>query len=245
MTLRASSGRLAAARGAWVAVASTALTASMASMALTALLLETPALADDELGDAISKTITHRYVGVRKCRTCHKKELLGNQVKTWREGPHRPALETLENEESVELAEELGLALPAHQSPECLRCHVTGYALPEVAFAYELDMADGVQCESCHGPGRDYRKKKIMSDPELAAKKGLWGLGPDSKVCISCHNPQSPTWDPERYTLEDGTTAGFHFQQAALRVAHPIPEDTKGHYLEIEKDLKERGLEVE
>ena len=200
-----------------------------------------PSIADE----ATSPAGEHRYVGVRKCRTCHKKKLLGNQVATWQQGPHRPALATLRNEHSARLAEQLELTLPAHQAPECLRCHVTAFALPETAFAYELDAADGVQCESCHGPGRDYRKKKVMSDAELAAKKGLWNLDRGTTVCASCHNPQSPTWDPERYTLKEGGSAGFDFDQATQRIAHPIPKDTKGRYLAIEKRLKEQGLEVE
>jgi hypothetical protein len=219
--------------------------ATIGSMMLAGSLWVAPATADDELADAIAKKIAHRYVGVRKCSSCHKKKLLGNQLKTWRDGHHQSAFETLENEQSQELAEELGLKLPAHQSPQCLGCHVTGYALPEEAFAYDLAIDDGVQCESCHGPGRDYRKKKIMSDPEVAAEKGLWDLSEGTQVCQGCHNPSSPTWDPARYTLEDGTTAGFHFQQAISRIAHPIPEETKGRYLEIEKKLKEQGLKVE
>ena len=31
----------------------------------------------------------------------------------------------------------------------------------------------GVQCEACHGPGKDYAKKKVMIDPDLAREKGL------------------------------------------------------------------------
>ena len=215
------------------------------SVALLGFLPSAPIFANDDIGEAAANKIAHRYVGIRKCQSCHKKELLGNQMKAWREGPHRRAFETLENEESIALAAELELALPAHQSPECLRCHVTAYALPEAAFAYEIDMADGVQCESCHGPGRDYRKKKVMSDPELAAAKGLWDLSEGTTVCVSCHNPLSPTWDPARYTLDDGTTAGFDFQQATGRIPHTIPEDTKGRYLELEQALKDQGLEVE
>ena len=32
--------------------------------------------------------------------------------------------------------------------------------------------------------------------------------------------------------------AGFDFAQAVKEIAHPIPEDVKGHYIEIEKKLK-------
>ena len=214
---------------------------ALGGAALAALLTAPPTSADE----AISQEVAHRYVGVRKCRTCHKKKLLGNQVATWEQGLHQKALETLKQQRSIDLAKERGLKLPAHQAPECLRCHVTAYALPEAAFAYELDKADGVQCESCHGPGRDYRKKKVMSDPELAAEKGLWDVSRGTMVCVSCHNSESPTWDPKRFTLQDGTTVAFDFDQGIKRIEHPIPEDTKGRYLEIEAELKKKGLKAE
>jgi len=219
-------------------------TAALLAAAGIAWVSATPALADGNATIDIP-SISHRYVGVRKCGSCHKKKLLGHQVSIWQEGPHRSAFDTLKNPHSVALAEELGLALAAHQSQACLRCHVTAYALPEAAFAYELDKADGVQCESCHGPGRDYRKKKVMSDPELAAEKGLWDVSRGTKVCVSCHNSDSPTWDPKRFTLQDGTTVAFDFDQGIKRIEHPIPEDTKGRYLEIEAELKKKGLKAE
>jgi len=201
--------------------------------------------ADTGVAVSGSQEAVHRYVGVRKCETCHKKKLLGNQIQRWLQGPHRSAYDTLQREHSVRLAHELGLTRPAHQAPECLRCHVTAFSLSEANFAYELEAADGVQCESCHGPGRDYRKKKVMSDPELASSEGLWDLSHGTGVCATCHNPLSPTWDSTRYDLEDGATAGFDFNQATKRIAHPIPKNTKGRYLEIEKRLKAQGLKVE
>lgn len=223
----------------------TATLQAVAGIALACALLAAPFAANADAPEAVSQDAEHRYVGVRKCTGCHKKELIGNQIATWRQGLHRPAYDTLQHERSAQLAQELGLAGPAHEAPECLRCHVTAFALPKARFAYELKTADGIQCESCHGPGRDYRKKKIMSDPKLASSKGLWDLSRGTAICVTCHNPESPTWDPARYRLEDGTTAGFDFDQATQRIAHPIPEKTKGHYLEIEKRLKEQGLEVE
>jgi hypothetical protein len=86
----------------------------------------------------------------------------------------------------------------------------------------KFDRTAGVQCESCHGPGKDYRKKKIMIDPELSAAKGL--LPQSEKVCVVCHNDESPAWDLERYTLADGTKSGFDYAQAVKAIAHPVPE---------------------
>lgn len=214
-------------------------------LALAPWLVALSLLAAPTVAEESETTYTgHRYVGVRKCATCHKKKLLGNQIAAWRKAPHAQAAATLLNDESQAIARRLGLATPAHEAPECLRCHVTATGLPEEAFAYELDPQDGVGCESCHGPGRDYRKKKVMSDIELAHKKGLYDSD-DATICARCHNRQSPTFDPQRYVLPDGSTAGFDFDLARKKIPHPIPETTKGHYLEIEKRLKAEGKKPE
>ncbi len=209
-----------------------------AALCFSAGLLGVPAASSDQAFDG------HRTVGVRKCATCHKKKTLGNQLAAWRAAPHARAFETLSNAESRALAEAAGLSLPPNQAPECLRCHQTGFGLPEAAFAYEIDPEDGVQCESCHGPGRDYRKKKIMSDPKKAHAKGLFDSD-DPAICTACHNAESPTFDPDRFLLADGTRSAFDFEVAKKPIAHPIPEATKGHYLEIEKKLKAQGKKVE
>lgn len=204
--------------------------ATLAVTAVSFLLLSAPAWAGGE----------HEYVGVAKCKTCHKKELIGNQVAAWTASFHKGAFETLKNEESAAIALARGIEGPAHEADACLGCHTTGYGLPADRFAYDLDPADGVQCEACHGPGRDYRKKKIMSDPELAREKGLWDAENDSAICIACHNADSPTFDPERYTLADGSYSGFDFALAKERIPHAIPENVKGRFIELEEEEKRK-----
>jgi cytochrome c peroxidase len=180
-----------------------------------------------------------KYVGVKKCRSCHKKELMGNQIAKWQEMKHSKAFESLKSEDAVKIAKEKGLAVPAHEAPECLKCHVTAYDVgPELIAKKPLSHSDGVQCESCHGPGSGYRKKKTMSDRDKAVAKGLWLPGEDEKICLECHNDESPTWDTTKYTLADGTTVAFDYEQAKEEIAHPIPEDVKGRYLEIEAQRK-------
>lgn len=190
--------------------------------------LALPALAGDE----------HDYVGIEKCRTCHEKELMGDQVAAWSSAPHARAYETLRGEQSAAIALEVGIEGPAHESDACLRCHVTAFGVPPTRIANPVLASDGVQCESCHGPGRDYRKKKIMSDREKAEKKGLWKADEDASICVACHNSESPTFDAERYVLADGTTVGFDFELAKARVPHAIPEHVKGRFIELEKAEK-------
>lgn len=198
------------------------------------------------LGRGAPAEPVHQYVGAAKCKSCHAKELMGDQYGIWKaEDPHHRAFESLKSEASRAIAAKRGLAKPAHEAPECLECHVTAFGVPATQIATPLDPSEGVQCESCHGPGRDYRKKKIMSDHEQAHAKGLWYADKDAAICTKCHNERSPTFDPKRYTLPNGRTAGFDFEQAKARIPHPIPEDVKGHYLEREKQRRAAGEEEE
>ena len=190
------------------------------------------------VGDAAAP-IEHDFISARKCKSCHGKELMGDQYATWGKGLHRHAFDTLDSPESLALAKTLGLESPPSEAPECLACHITAFGVPADRIWKPLAPADGVQCESCHGPGRDYRKKKIMDDLDHARSKGLWNPDGEHGICQRCHNQASPTFDPRRYTLEDGSTAGFDYAQALERIAHPIPPDVKGHYIELRKKQKE------
>ena len=175
-----------------------------------------------------------KYIGASKCKTCHKKELMGDQYVEWQKASHSKAFETLKSEKALEIAKEKGLAGAPHESDECLKCHMTGHGLPATAFAKKpLKASDGVQCESCHGPGSAYKKKKTMSDRDKSIAAGMWEPDKDEKICTACHNDESPTWDAAK---------GFDYEERKKEIAHPIPEDVKGNYIEMAKKLKaEKG----
>lgn len=103
----------------------------------------------------------HEYIGAKKCRMCHKVEFT-----SWEKTSHATAFDTLKPEEQG--------------NAECVDCHTT------VANA-ELP---GVQCEACHGPGADYKGKKVMEDRAASVAAGL--QIPDEKTCVKCHNDKSP-----------------------------------------------------
>lgn len=174
----------------------------------------------------------HKYVGIKKCRSCHKKELMGNQYEAWEEGVHAKAFQTLKSPEAKEIARKKGLTAAPHEAAECLKCHVTAHGVDPARIKYPLDPAHGVQCESCHGPGNDYRKKKVMADHDRAVAKGMWEPGENEQICTACHNKESPSWDPAK---------GFDFAKAKEEIAHPIPKDVKGRYLELEKQRRAQG----
>jgi len=169
----------------------------------------------------------YKYTGVKDCGKCHDEELIGDQNAAWEKGPHAKAYETLESDESKKIAKEKGLSVPPHEAPECLRCHATAHGLDESDFHKRpLALSDGVQCESCHGPGSEYRKKKIMASYEKSVAAGMWEAGKNEEICTACHNQDSPTFE------------GFDFAEYKEKIAHPVPEDVKGRYLEIEKERK-------
>jgi hypothetical protein len=183
-------------------------------------------------GAGVSSAADFKYVGAKKCKTCHKKELIGNQYGAWQEAKHSKAYETLKGEKAAEVAKEKGITGPPNEAEECIKCHMTAFGEPATAFAKApLKPEDGVQCESCHGPGSAYKKKKTMSDHDKSVAAGMWEAGKDEKICTACHNDESPTWDAEK---------GFDFEKRKEEIAHPIPEDVKGKYIELEKELKKK-----
>ena len=172
----------------------------------------------------------NKYIGVKKCKMCHQSALIGDQHAEWEKARHSKAYETLKGDEAARIAAEKGITGPPYEAAECLRCHVTAYgAEPSVFEKKPLKVSNGVQCESCHGPGSGYKKKKIMTDHAASIANGMWEPGKDQAICTTCHNEESPTWDPAK---------GFDFENSKKMIAHPIPADVKGRYDAAVKERK-------
>ena len=168
-----------------------------------------------------------KYVGAGKCKTCHKKEMIGNQYGAWQKGPHAKAFETLKGDAAQKIAAEKGISGPANEAAECLKCHVTAYGKDPSAFAAgPLKPQEGVSCESCHGAGSAYRKKKVMADHAASVAAGMSEPGKNAEVCTACHNAESPTAKP------------FDHAARVKEIAHPIPAEVKGRYIEAEKEAR-------
>lgn len=143
-----------------------------------------------------------KYVGAKKCKMCHNKKKEIQQFSLWQNSAHSKAYETLASDRAKKLALNAGVEGNPQEAKECLECHVTGYGSDSTAFAESFNLEDGIQCESCHGPGSEYKSMKIMSKSkyasqrdvqhELAINSGL--LAPDEKTCLKCHNEKSPAF---------------------------------------------------
>ena len=195
-------------------------TSRITTVALAALVLAAfslPALAQGKA----------EFVGQTNCKMCHNKKPEGAQWDQWHATKHAKAVETLKTPEAKALAEKAGVKGAPNEAPECLVCHVTAYDAATKAAPAKLKLEDSVQCESCHGPGSlhvaDGKALMLKKDASIDPKKNVV-TKPEEKACTQCHNDKSPTWDPARYKLEDGKTAGFDFKQASAKIAHPNPK---------------------
>ncbi len=153
---------------------------------------------------------TPKYIGASKCKTCHKKSTDGNQFKIWQEGQQANAIKTLAGEEAKKIANKIGIDDPT-KDIKCTKCHST-YASIDAKLLdkkTKLTLDEGVSCESCHGPGSAYKRKKIMKDQKTAIAKGL--IIPNETTCKKCHNSKSPTWK------------SFDFVKASDKIKHPRP----------------------
>jgi hypothetical protein len=124
------------------------------------------------------------YVGSQDCKKCHFK-----QWKSWKETGMAKTFAVLKPGERADAKKKAGLDPAKDYSTDaaCIACHTTGHGLPG---GHPAANREGVQCESCHGPGSLYspymkEKEKGGFVREEAVKLGL--TMPDEKSCVSCH----------------------------------------------------------
>ena len=161
-----------------------------------------------------------KYVGTKSCRMCHKKKATGNQYGKWKEKAHSKAYESLATQEAKDVAAEMGID-DAQKSGKCMKCHSTAYNFTETIQTEKVAVEDGVSCESCHGPGKDYKSKSVMKDRDQCIEGGM--IYPATKSCVLCHNDTAPSWKADRYTTKDGKKVGFDAEQAYEKIKHPNP----------------------
>jgi cytochrome c peroxidase len=157
-------------------------------------------------------TGARKYMGVRNCSMCHKGEAKGKMFEIWQASKHAGAYKTLLTPEAKKIAEKKGLKKSAGESPECLKCHVTAHGVDAKLLDAKFDMKDGIGCESCHGPGSEYKAMGIMKDRAKAVAAGLIIGKDDEKLCKKCHNSESPTY------------AEFKYKEFWAKVKHPLPK---------------------
>ena len=138
------------------------------------------------------------YVGSKKCKMCHKGAKKGEVWEKWEKGHHAKAFETLKTDADK-------------KNPEGLAGHTTGFGKGGYK-AGDANAAkfEGVGCESCHGPGSDYKKMSVMKDRKKAIEAGM--VMPTEALCKECHNKKSPDFK------------GFDFKEYMKKIDHTYRE---------------------
>ena len=167
------------------------------------------------------------FDGRKKCSNCHK-----SQYESWKETGHAKALESLKPSNKSEAKVKAGLDPDRDYSEDkkCVGCHVTGFGKDG---GYDLEdpskYLTGVTCESCHGPGSDYRLihrkagEKFERKKETTPRSVLVDAGEEFKFaerCNACHlNYKGSPWPKAKepytpFTPEVDEKYAFDFQKA-------------------------------
>ena len=102
------------------------------------------------------------YVSATACQRCHEQEYL-----QWSATRHAFAYETL-------------LKKDRYFDAGCVSCHTTGFGYSTGFHIGDSDSTlKGVQCETCHGPGKQH-----VGNP----KKSNIRNGADTSLCLACHD---------------------------------------------------------
>jgi len=136
------------------------------------------------------------YSGLNGC-SCHK-----TLITDWSLSIHGKAFDTLKpgRKKRAKLNLKLDPYKDYSEDRKCQRCHTTGYRqeggfIDTVSTPYMIN----VGCESCHGPGSEYRRlhddnPSGFSRQQARSLGALYG-SENPEVCTSCHNNKRAHFD--------------------------------------------------
>ncbi len=144
-------------------------------------------------------TSTGPYLGAASCAAapCHggttnpERPAWNSAFSTWRANdPHARAYTDLLRPRGRAIAELYFADEPEvrpEQDQRCLACHLT----PQTPHDGQAAQFEGVGCESCHGPSREWRDEHYLADWKVRrASSGfhdLSNLTNRARACVGCH----------------------------------------------------------
>jgi YVTN family beta-propeller protein len=139
---------------------------------------------------------------------------MGYQECIWLLSGHARAYAALAKPEAKDVARLSGVPDPPQKSPICLGCHATAAEVEEWERDDDFVVAQGVQCEKCHGPGSEYMDEAVMRDKQASRAAGL--LMPTREDCRGCHLPKESHVRVLKQPAMD-------MDKAWQKIAHPTP----------------------
>jgi hypothetical protein len=185
------------------------------------------------------------HLGVRECAggPCHGSatpagvRVKENEHTIWfREDRHAQAYKTLLEQRSKDIARNLGLDKPAHESQLCLDCHSDAARRRVKDFRLE----DGVGCEACHG-GSERWLKTHTSQTRTHKENLADGLYPTddpvrrAELCTGCHLGN------ERKFVNHRMLGAGH---PRLRFELDSYQETQPPHFTVDADYLQRGKQV-
>jgi uncharacterized CHY-type Zn-finger protein len=159
-------------------------------------------LTQDEHGEST------RFIGSKRCKTCHETNSSGEQYKIWLNSAHSNAYKSLFSKVAKDF-----IALKQMDSSNCYKCHTSVSHKP--LNEYELKLADdGVSCEACHGAGSRYSTFEIMQDSLAFEMNG--GVRGSLEDCYSCHAK-----DINNKEVCPFQKSNFSAEKEWLKIQHP------------------------
>ncbi len=147
----------------------------------TLVVLSTPGLVRAQADELPS------YVGEAVCQECHSPGhgrrpcLLGTIAE------HNRAYQTLGKLEAGHIASVSGVTEKPRESRICLGCHATGSDAGPRWMTSTFNIADGVQCETCHGAGSLHVAAYSSSEDNRSLDRQQ-GIGRGNRAeCVACH----------------------------------------------------------
>jgi hypothetical protein len=141
-----------------------------------------------------------QYLGAGACAsgTCHGSveprnlyAVKQNEYFIWlKQDRHTQAYNVLLTEKSARIARNLHMKEKPSESSRCLDCHALN--VPESAQARPIELAEGISCETCHGPAGGWMAKHTESGwthemSVQAGMKDLRDLASRAQNCLACH----------------------------------------------------------
>ncbi len=200
---------------------------------------------------------THRYVGVAGCAAaaCHggngPRGAKGSEYSTWAGYDRHPnAFAVLYEERSDRMARALkrDSKAKATTTEECLKCHATNEGHTQ-GQGDRFVLADGVGCESCHGPAGDWVtthylpgfRDRPAAEKERLGLRNIKDLTARARLCTECH-----VGSGDRDVNHDLIAAGhprLNFEFASFHAIYP-KHWPQGPELQRYPDLHARLWEI-